>query len=220
MMADSQGGHPERENDKLWRPKRKLLTKDKEYLKTLLIERNGQKCMFCGAHADRASLELDHINENTHDNKLENLRLVHHACNAKAYHANRRARKTGLSYPCVSERKSDGMPSSSPESVHGDGTLIAKETVDYSEGSPEMQVNDFAETAYRNWSIAMLRQRRLMLKKELVNAGAEEVGVSPVTTRRYLDKLTSIKGSLKEFKQGGQTFVKLKQEEQEGDFIQ
>jgi hypothetical protein len=72
--------------------------------------------------------------------------------------------------------------------------------IDYREGSPEMQANSYYETAFRDWLLSYLRANEFILKDEAVYSGAEVVGCSPTTTARYLKKLTSGMGVLREQK--------------------
>ncbi len=124
------------------------------------------------------SLVIDHRDNNPRNKDPTNLRLLCRSCNVKA------------AFPRVRERKI----------IRIDSTEDVRRHVDYQSGSAEMQVNDFCETEYRNWVMAHIRLNGSITKKEAINAGAERVGANPTTTRKYLDKLTSTEGHLKEFK--------------------
>jgi hypothetical protein len=175
-------------------PKRRLRSKDKELVKQILATNDNNHCYICGEDAPLEHLELDHLNGDISDNRLENIRLAHHSCNAKAYWHRIRGPSLALSYQDERENKST-------EAEGGkDATQIIHEVVDYSKGSPEMQANEFAEIDYRSWLTAYVKLNRRILLSEAIGAGAEKVGVSPSTTYRYLLKLVSMEGELRKYK--------------------
>lgn len=47
-------------------------------------------CAICGARADNAVLEIDHIDNNPENNERSNLQVLCSVCNIGKYHANRR----------------------------------------------------------------------------------------------------------------------------------
>lgn len=63
-----------------------------------------------------------------------------------------------------------------------------------------MQANEWYEPHYRNWLVAYLRVYGWIPKREAIAAGAEEVGCSIQAARRYLEKMTSLKGPCYEYK--------------------
>ncbi|MCP4647750.1 MAG: hypothetical protein GY852_08490, partial [bacterium] len=71
-----------------------------------------------------------------------------------------------------------------------------KGKVNYEAGSPEMFANACFEEEYREWLLAQVKEYRQYPKLEAVNAGAEQVGCSPLTSARYLSKLLSESGPL------------------------
>ena len=84
---------------------------------------------------------------------------------------------------------------------------MVKELVEYRNASPEMKANSYFENQYREWVLTTVREHGLITKVEAVNSGAEVVGCSPLTAGRYLVKLTSAVGSLKESKDATGTVV-------------
>lgn len=46
-----------------------------------ILERDGWKCLKCGATAETSNLEIDHINNIPDDNREENLQTLCHDCN-------------------------------------------------------------------------------------------------------------------------------------------
>jgi len=170
-----------------WFPKRRLRKKDKDEVKTILAENNNQHCYICGVDMSLDKLELEHLNGNPSDNRLENLRLACHPCNAREYQRQRhQASLTQL------HKDIDTKPT--------DGTSLIHERIDYSRGSIEMQTNDFAEEPYRNWLISQVKLNNRIEYSEAVNSGAELHGVSTTTVYRYTSKITSEKGPLERVK--------------------
>ena len=79
-------------------------------------------------------------------------------------------------------------------------------------GSQEIEINQDAEPRYRAW----LRERTRRTSKplymnEAVYGGAETIGISPITSRRYLSKATSPQGDylLVAIKEGGRTLKQI-----------
>ena len=67
-----------------------------------------------------------------------------------------------------------------------------------------MQVNDAAETEFRNWAFALLLGKGDYPLEELVADGAERTGVSINAIRNYLKKMCSpLYGPLERFRFAG-----------------
>ena len=191
-----------------WFAKKRLTTKDKLILKAILAERDGRRCMICKREEVTVMLlTVDHLDGNTRNNELSNLQLAHATCNASAYQQTIKRALVGV--VAENERDKTGIV---PLSLNmNDKTELTKQLVDYGSGSIEMQVNNITEISFRNWLMAFIKSNSTILKKTAINAGAEETGCNPVTTRRYLDKLTSDKGPLEEYKnQFRQTSIRSK----------
>jgi hypothetical protein len=142
-------------------------------------------------------LQLDHINGDMSDNRLENLRLAHQSCNSRAYHYALRG-KSAISYLGVREIKIKHEEEIKDEGK--DATALLHEIVNYEAGPPEMQVTEWAEIAFRNWLTAYLKVNKRILKKEAIASGAEIIGCSIQTTFRYLQKMISQEGPLTAYK--------------------
>ena len=62
-------------------------------------------------------------------------------------------------------------------------------------GSPQIDINQDAEPRYRTWvKDRATRTSKPLYLQEAVYGGAEAIGISPITTRRYLSKMTSPQG--------------------------
>lgn len=88
---------------------------------------------------------------------------------------------------CVRERKYGSI-----------NTKVAKDTLDYRNGSEEMKANSMFEPLFTEWLLNNLP----MSSEEAVFSGSYVTGANPETCRRYLKKLASAAGPLREFKDG------------------
>ena len=70
--------------------------------------------------------------------------------------------------------------------------------VDYTSGSPEMQVNKHCKTIFTDWTMELLNKHGQWPKKDIINAGAYVSGCNKQTSNRYLDVLMSSVGPLQE----------------------
>ena len=172
-----------------------------------LCLRDGEHCIICKVRPrPNTMLEIHHIDGDITNTNPENLCLLckRHNCGmrnmkpaeqkriiCKYSLQNEREREIGLAIPA---------------------TQFTKETIDYQSGSTEMQANSLFETKYRKWIIDNVIIKGEFLKEDAINSGAEEVGCSPITTRRYLQKLTSSSGVFYETTNGfGQVVIRLNQ---------
>jgi len=153
-----------------------------------LVALDGEFCQVCGKIPTALfGLEIDHIDGNPNNWKPENLRLLCKNCNVSL------GNKSRTRVPAEREREReiiDGKPA----------TRIAKEDANYRQGSPEMKANLLFEVTFRRWLLGEINTGEAISKQEAIQSGAELVGCSPLTTRRYLEKLTCKAGCLKEEK--------------------
>jgi DNA-binding CsgD family transcriptional regulator len=77
-------------------------------------------------------------------------------------------------------------------------TRIARKDANYREGSPEMQANLLYEVEFRRWLMRKVTTEGGYDRTTAIAEGAELVGCSPLTTARYITKLTSPSGPLTE----------------------
>lgn len=148
-----------------------------------LVIRDGEKCQDCGLiPTTQNSLDIDHLDGNQLNGDPDNLQLLCRSCNVA---------KENKSRPSSAKRereRTEGKPA----------TRVAKEDAGYRQGSPEMKANLLYEVSFRRWIMSKVRELGGYPKKEATNEGAELFGCSPLTTQRYLAKLTSPAGSLDE----------------------
>jgi hypothetical protein len=90
---------------------------------------------------------------------------------------------------------------------------VAKAVVDYGSGSAEMQAAGLFEVPFRRWLMGILRSTDFVEKQDAIYSGAEETGASIPTIERYLKKLTSSRGPLRETRDNlGTTVIMMKPE--------
>jgi hypothetical protein len=159
-----------------------------------LVLRDGEACSICHAipttqnPTTQNTLDIDHIDGNPNNNHPDNLRLLCRQCNVSV--ANQHRTPETLRSAKRAREISEGQPA----------TRIAREDANYRHGSPEMQANLIYEVAFRRWVMARVTTQGSYDYATAVNEGAETIGCSPLTTTRYLAKLTSPAGPLTEIK--------------------
>ncbi len=181
-----------------------------------LIERDGNKCSLCDVKGlptrpdsrydlsllrrakERGDAEkplcVEHIDGNKGNDHRDNLRVSCQSCNMKEFYKLQRGSRPRSSHV---ER----------EGENPDATTRIKQSVDYQQGSPEMQVNDYAELEFRNYIIARIKIEGEVEKEDAIGSGAERAGVSINACRNYLIKMVSKEGPCIEIKLPSKTRV-------------
>lgn len=149
------------------------------------------------------TLEIDHINEDKHDERPENKQLLCKTCNVGKQNRARAKRPSDLSVGVGERMRAEGCSA----------TRVVKAVVDFAHGSAEMQAAGQCELPFRRWVMAVLGSTDHVEKRDLIYSGAETVGCSPSTAERYLEKMTSSAGALKEARDSmGGTVIMMKPE--------
>ena len=153
-----------------------------------LVMRDSEQCARCyEIPTTQNTLDIDHIDGNDWNNEPDNLRLLCRRCNVTL--ANQLRKLPSDQYVCERERK-EGKPQ----------TRVSRDIVNYKEGSTEMQANFLFELEFRKWLLNNINEAGGYPKQDAIASGAEIVGCSPSTTERYLKKLVSKAGPLREDK--------------------
>jgi hypothetical protein len=132
------------------------------------------------------TLDIDHIDGNPNNDNQDNLRLLCRRCNVAT--SNRLHPRRNHSSDLREREKREGRPA----------TRIARLDANYREGSPEMQANLLYEVPFRRWLMQKVTTEGGYDRTTAIAEGAELVGCSPLTTARYITKLTSPSGPLLE----------------------
>lgn len=164
-----------------------------------LVARDGELCLICERRPSRRiSLDIDHIDNNPKNDDPDNLCLLCPSCNnrmklCKVHEKIRLIRYKSALRMCMCV---NGHNNDKGQDVRHDyaATSQVKELLDYSSGTIEMKANALFERDFREWLLTLIGQYHSYPIKEAINAGAEKLGCSPATTKRYLDKLTSSTG--------------------------
>jgi hypothetical protein len=64
---------------------KKHRTKLNPKLRYQVLKRDGFTCVLCGRRSPRCILEVDHVNNQPDDNRIDNLRVLCHDCNRGRY---------------------------------------------------------------------------------------------------------------------------------------
>ena len=166
--------------------------RERQIIYKFLVDRDGERCFVCPGKPPKFKLEIDHADNNPKNDDPDNLHLLCRNHNLIMRQKTIRSHKAYLKrYGAVREREREKNGTSS-------STHRVRAMVDFSVGSQEMKANSHYERQYREWLLKYLIQYKVIDRKEAANCGAEIVGCSQTTTGRYLDKLTSAVGPLKE----------------------
>jgi len=130
-----------------------------------LVDRDGEICKICKVMGTQKQLVIDHKNNNNSDNRLGNLQLLCRRCNFL-----KNSGKTPVDSVCVSDCDERPLP-------------------------PEMKENRRMEPKFRQWLVSKVTMYGRIRYEEALYAGAEYVGASTETIRRYLRKVTSSEGT-------------------------
>ena len=131
------------------------------WLRQYLIQKDGDKCKSCGD--SEKELVIDHIDTNRQNDNPANLRLLCRSCNRKNLFA---------SHSSVSERERENM-----------SVEAAAEQM-----SPELKIALDKEPQYVAWLYENVDRPSGLTFWDALYEGADRVGISPVTARRYLMK--------------------------------
>jgi hypothetical protein len=162
----------------------------------LLAAHEGRYCLVgrithkkCGG-----PLQIDHADSNPSNWEPANLHIV---CRSHNLELRKYSTKEHIAKMARYGAKNEREGKKTKVDIPGD---ILASPVDYSSGSPEMQVNARCKGPFKDWLIEKLNKYGRWLKKDVINAGAYVFDCSPETTRKYLDTLTSSEGPFQEIK--------------------
>lgn len=163
--------------------------------------RDGEYCLQCGRRPPTTQLQIDHADNDPNNWDPENLHLLCRKHNSEL-RGKTVAEHLELIQGYSAKNERERARKRGRENTH-----LVKELIDFRNASPEMKANSYYETQYREWLLTNIREQGFIVKVEAVNSGAEVVGCSPLTANRYLAKLTSSVGPLKESKDGTGTVI-------------
>ena len=189
---------------------RRWSKKTRAWAYSYLVLRDGEQCAICHAtptaqnksstaqnkkdlrttslvsSTAHNTLDIDHIDGNPNNDNPDNLRLLCRRCNVAT--SDRLHPRKHYSSDLRERERKEGRPA----------TRIARKDANYREGSSEMQANLLYEVKFRRWLMRKVTTEGGYDRTTAIAEGAELVGCSPLTTARYITKLTSPSGPLME----------------------
>jgi len=166
-----------------------------------IAARDGEHCLSCNKKPPAIKLTIDHADNNPENWDPENLHLL-----CQKHNLELRGKPAGEHKRLIRAYSANNERERARERGR-ENTNVVKDLVDFRNASPEMKANSYYETQYREWVLTVIREQRFITKVEAVNSGAEVVGCSPLTANRYLAKLTSSVGPLRESKDATGTVI-------------
>jgi hypothetical protein len=129
-------------------------------------------------------LQIDHADNNPKNWSPTNLHLL-----CQAHNLEMRKKTLSEHKRLIAEYSAKNEILRERENSHTP-TILAKEIVDYTSGSPEMQANSIFEQKWLDFMHGWIRSNGSIPKEEAINSGALIAGCNPITTARYLSKYT------------------------------
>ena len=143
----------------------------------------GPYCRGCQALESERELVIDHIDNNNKNNNPSNWQFLCRSCN---YIKNPRLEEREPLDVCVSVSGPFDIPS-------------------------EIKINRTKEPLFRKYAEEEVKANVHVLEQELINSGAEKLGLSPRTTDRYLKKMYSSIGKLQRIKTKTECYIIMKE---------
>ncbi len=184
-------------------PKR-FTVKQHETVYQFIAARDGEYCIISDCHKrplPNAPLQIDHADNNPDNWHPENLHLLCKKHNLAMRSVTKREHQKTISDCCALNERERARERGR------EGTNLVKDLVDYRNASPEMKANSYYEIQYREWVLTTIRENGFITKEEALNSGSEVVGCSQLSAGRYLAKLTSGVGALKQTKDATGTMI-------------
>jgi ssDNA-binding Zn-finger/Zn-ribbon topoisomerase 1 len=180
-------------NDKETTTPNRFQSNVRDWIYKYLAVRDGEYCIICHAQPTaKEPLQIDHADSNPYNNDPANLHLACPDCNIKMRDMRLKEHERiiaahSANNVCVCE------------SIRGNASTELKKHIIGTEGlSGEQRANSVYEVECRRWILEQIKELGMIDKQDLIYSCAEVVGCSPESVKRYLFKLTSSAGNLKE----------------------
>ena len=142
----------------------------------------GPYCRGCQALESERELVIDHMDNNNKNNNPNNWQFLCRSCN---YIKNPRLKEREPLDVCVGVSKPLDIPS-------------------------EIKINREREPLFRKYAEEEVKANGQVLEQELINSGAEKLGLSIRTTPRYLKKMYSSAGDYQRIKTKTEYYIIMK----------
>ena len=174
----------------------------------LIAARDGERCIICGAHPPAIRLEQDHWNNDSSDDRLENIRLLCHPCNCLK---NPRGRSPYLVENEGEKKSCERERARARARARADVQEVKKTGIQ--EQSVEMEKNSVCECPFRRWIFKVVMEEKSISMEDALYGGAEFVSIAEITAKRYLRKMLSRQGILTfELDESNEKVIVLKEE--------
>lgn len=148
-----------------------------------LVQRDGEFCKNCHVSGTEKELVVEHIDNDNSDNDPNNLQLLCRSCNYKKN-------------PRLAEREPLDMC---------ECELRKHTTYEYT--TDEIRINKEKEPLFREYVDNTIEEKVEFEKEDLINSGAETIGIATITADRYLKKLCSSAGNYKIIRKNNANYV-------------
>ena len=142
----------------------------------------GPYCRGCQALESERELVIDHIDNNNKNNNPSNWQFLCRSCN---YTKNPRLKEREPLDVCGGVSEPFDTPS-------------------------EIKINREKEPRFKTYAEEEVKSNVHVLEQELIHSGAEKLGLSPITTDRYLKKMYSSAGTLQRIKTKEEYYIIMK----------
>lgn len=167
-----------------------------DLVKAFLIERDGDCCVITLAEDTEADpLEIDHADGNPENWAPENLHLIVRSWNKKLRALTSWEHKQFIKDCCA---KSESARARRRGNM---ATFQVRQKVDFSQGSAEMKANNYYELKYRDWVLDIIKREGFITVEESEDDGAEYIGGSQITIKRYNKKLCGKRNGILQVRQ-------------------
>ena len=92
------------------------------------------------------------------------------------------------------------------------GPLDLRESESKFEAKSELEISRAKEPLFKEYAHQRVDEDKQVPQDDLINSGAELVEISPITAKRYLDKMCSSTGTLRKKRVGNTTVIEFKNE--------
>ena len=156
-----------------------------------IAKSDGEYCLACFVEKGvrrgppAIKLQIDHADNNPSNWSPTNLHLLCQTHNLEM------RKKTSFEHKkLIEEYSAKNVCARARENLHTP-TTTAKDIVDYTSASPEMQANSIFEQRWLDFMHGWIKANGSIPKSEAINGGAATAGCNPSTTSRYLAKYCS-----------------------------
>jgi len=177
-------------------------SRDGRKWRDFLKEKNGGYCQWCKVSDKDKQLVIDHKDNHNNNNHPDNLQLLCRSCN---YKKNPRLSEREPLDKCVSvgNKQNNNQNTTQDSNIYKYYSTINTPS--------EIEINRAKEPRFIIYIEKTIDEHGEWEEIDLKNSGAQAIGISTTTAKRYLDKMCSrLEGNYIKFKIDTETFIKKK----------